>query len=248
MWCTRHRQQQGAGNVGIARDRAWMRRRIADTVLPGGARSCAVARLDDMDRSMRRSTSQAGRAQTCIEHVKRLGSGHIPVSKSLGRRGNERRPRSAMFRSAGCVPGKPSLTFFELAACYLRSSCPNEAGRTPAPHFRLFVLGGGDRSVERSAQLLGAFECQLDTGARPWVKSGVDEVERDNVGQRCMARMVIGDYRPRERKPFIAALGNAIRTDDLDNRRAHVRSSYFARCFPKKLNTLLQPSIVCSGR
>src|SRR5262245_2450188 len=128
------------------------------------------------------------------------------------------------------------------------SSCPIEAWRTPASHFRLFVLGGRDRSVERGAQLLGAFECQFDTGARPWVEAAIDEVERDDVGQGCVARMIVGDHRPRKRKPFIAALGHAVRTDDLDNRRAHVRSSYFARCFPKKLNTLLQPSIVCSGR
>src|SRR5258708_1070104 len=34
---------------------------------------------------------------------------------------------------------------------------------------------------------------------------------------------------------------------DLDNGRAHVRASYFARCLPKKANTLLQPSMACSG-
>ena len=63
-----------------------------------------------------------------------------------------------------------------------------------------------------------------------------------------VARVVIGDHRLREREPFVPALCHALCPCDLDNGRAHVRASYFARCLPKKANTLLQPSIACSGR
>ncbi len=66
-----------------------------------------------------------------------------------------------------------------------------------APHFRLLELGGGDRPVERGAQLLGRLQRQLDPGARAGVEGRVDEVERDDVAQRRMARVVIGDHRLR---------------------------------------------------
>src|SRR6266567_2025291 len=128
------------------------------------------------------------------------------------------------------------------------SRCPNEAYGALAPHFRLLELGGGNRPVESGAQLLGGLQRKLDAGPGAWFEAGVDEVERDDVAQRRMARVVIGNHRLRERKPFVPALCHALCTCDLDNGRAHVRTSYFARCLPKKANTLLQPSIACSGR
>ena len=89
---------------------------------------------------------------------------------------------------------------------------------------------------------------KLDPGARPGLKRSVDEVERDHVAERRMTRMVVGDHRMRERKPLVAALGHAFRRRDLDDGRAHISASYFARCLPRKANVLLQPSIACSGR
>src|SRR6202140_1538328 len=82
----------------------------------------------------------------------------------------------------------------------------------------------------------------------PGFEGNVDEVERDDVAQRRMARVVIGNHRLREREPFVPTLCHALRTRDLDDGRAQVRAPYFARCLPKKANTLLQPSIACSGR
>src|SRR5580704_18038651 len=127
---------------------------------------------------------------------------------------------------------------------------PNEAGhRALAPYFRLLELGGGDRPVERGAQFLGGLQRELDPGPRPGFETAVDEVERDDVAQRRMAGVVIGDHRLRKREPFVAALGHALGAGDLDDGGAHVWASYFfARCLPKKANTLLQPSIACSGR
>ena len=52
----------------------------------------------------------------------------------------------------------------------------------------------------------------------------------------------------RERKPLVSALRHPVRADNLDDRRAHAPSSYFARCLPKNVSTLLQPSIADSGR
>jgi hypothetical protein len=58
----------------------------------------------------------------------------------------------------------------------------------------------------------------------------------------------LAEHRLREREPFVPTLCHAFRACDLDDGRAHVRTSYFARCLPKKAKTLLQPSIACSGR
>src|SRR6266403_2669975 len=134
----------------------------------------------------------------------------------------------------------------EVAAASRR---PNEAGYGAlAPHFRLLELGSGNRPVEGGAQSFGRLQGELDPGPRPGFEIRVDEVERDDVAERRMARMVIGNHRLRKREPFVAALCHALRARNLDNGCAHVRASYFARCLPKKANTLLQPSIACSGR
>src|SRR5438034_8768960 len=93
-----------------------------------------------------------------------------------------------------------------LRALEVRASCssgvsrhPNETGHRPlAPHFRLLELGGGNRPVEGGAQLAGRLQRQLNPGPRPGLEAGVDEVERDDVAQRRMARMVIGNHRLRE--------------------------------------------------
>src|SRR5262249_52864667 len=109
--------------------------------------------------------------------------------------------------------------------------------------------GGGNRPVERGAQLLGRLQRQLDPGPRSGLEAQVDEVERDDVAERRVARVVVGNHRLREREPVVAALGHALGTGDLDDGRAHARSSYFfARCLPKKASTLLQPSMAASGR
>src|SRR5207302_11315206 len=101
--------------------------------------------------------------------------------------------------------------------------------------------------VESGAQLLGCLQRQLNPSPCPGFEGNVDEVERDDVAQRRMARVVIGNHRLREREPFVPALCHALCPYDLDYGRAHVRASYFARCLPKKANTLLQPSMACSG-
>src|ERR1700677_3374707 len=125
----------------------------------------------------------------------------------------------------------------------------NEAGRSAlAPDFRLLEIGGGDRPVERRAQFPCALERQFDAGARAGFEAGVDEVERDDVGQGGVTRVVIGDHRPCQRKPLVAPVRHALYIDDLDDGGAHGRVSYFARCLPKKPRTLLHPSIACSGR
>src|ERR1700733_10154768 len=52
----------------------------------------------------------------------------------------------------------------------------NEAKHgTLAPHFRLLELGGGDRPVERGAQLLGRLQGQLDPRPRTGVEVRVVE-------------------------------------------------------------------------
>src|SRR6478672_8741270 len=105
--------------------------------------------------------------------------------------------------------------------------CPNEAGHGAlAPHFRLLELGGGNRSVQSGAQLLGCLQRQLNPSPRPGFEANIDEVECDDVAQWRMARVVIGNHRLRERKPFVPALCHALCTRDLDNGRAHVRASY----------------------
>src|ERR1700720_4981157 len=77
----------------------------------------------------------------------------------------------------------------------------------PAPHFRLLELGGGNRAVESGAQLLGCLQRQLNSSPRPGFEVRVDEVERDDVTQRRMARVVIGDHGLRQREPLVPPLG-----------------------------------------
>src|SRR5262245_7611850 len=98
-----------------------------------------------------------------------------------------------------------------MPSSFAASRRPDEAWRGAlAPHFRLFELGGRNRPVEGGAQLLGGLERELDAGPRPGFEAHVDEVERDDVAERRMARVVIGDDRMREREPFVAALGHAV--------------------------------------
>src|SRR5271168_3958944 len=66
-----------------------------------------------------------------------------------------------------------------------------------AAYFGFLELGSGDCSVESRAQLLGGVQRQLDPGARTNVEVRVDEVERDDVAERSMARVVIGNHRLR---------------------------------------------------
>src|SRR5712671_1394022 len=66
------------------------------------------------------------------------------------------------------------------------------ARRALAPHFRLLELGSGNRPLESGAQLLGCLQRQLNPSPRPGFESRVDEVERDDIAQRRMARMATG--------------------------------------------------------
>src|SRR4029077_1332726 len=125
---------------------------------------------------------------------------------------------------------------------------PHESGqRAPAAHFRLLEIRRRDRAIERGAQFLRTVERELDPRARAGLEIGVEEVERDDVAQRRVARVVIGYHALCERKPFVPALGHALGACDLDDGRAHI-ASYLPRCLPKKASTLLQPSIAASGR
>src|SRR5829696_2819821 len=73
------------------------------------------------------------------------------------------------------------------------SRSPNEPGDGAlAPHFRFLEVGGGDSSVQSGAQFFGCLQRQLDPSPRPGFEASVDEVERDDVAQRRMARVVIG--------------------------------------------------------
>jgi len=72
--------------------------------------------------------------------------------------------------------------------------------------------------------------------ARAGFEVGVDEVERDDVAERRMARVVKGNHRLRKRKPLVPALCHTLCARDLDDGRAHV-ASYFARYLPKKAST-----------
>ena len=66
-----------------------------------------------------------------------------------------------------------------------------------APHFRLLELGGGDCPVKSGAQLFGGLQRQLDPRPRTGVEARVDEVERNDIAQLRMSRVVIGNHRPR---------------------------------------------------
>src|SRR5215203_6209622 len=100
---------------------------------------------------------------------------------------------------------------------------PNKAGHgaTLAPHLGLLELGSGNRPVESGAQLLGCLQGQLNPRPRPGVKASVDKVERDDIAQRRMARVVISNHRLGEREPFGPALCHALCTCDLDDGRTH---------------------------
>src|SRR4029079_13808898 len=123
------------------------------------------------------------------------------------------------------LPGVP-------AADSSRSSNDAEHGSL-ASHFRLFDLGGGNRPGERGTQLFGRLQRKLHPRPRTGVELRVEEVERDDIAQRRMARVVIRDHRLRQREPCVPALRHAFRAYDLDDRRAHVATSYFARYLPK---------------
>src|SRR5947209_6897714 len=109
----------------------------------------------------------------------------------------------------------------------LRRAAERRCGALAA-HLRLLELRGGDRTVERGAQLLRGLKRQFERCARAGLKLRVDEVERNDVPERCMARVVVGDNCGRERKPLVAALGHAFRARDLDDGRAHVRLLFMA--------------------
>ena len=47
---------------------------------------------------------------------------------------------------------------------------------------------------KRGAQPLGGLQGQFDAGARPGIEPGVDEIERDDIAQRRMARVVVGHH------------------------------------------------------
>src|SRR6266853_3441213 len=98
---------------------------------------------------------------------------------------------------------------------WARRPCPS----LPPPRTRQ-----RNRPVESGAQLLGCFQRQLNPSPRPGFEARVDEVERDDVAQRRMARVVICNHRLREREPFVPVLCYALCTGDLDNGRAHVRA------------------------
>src|SRR2546421_12164954 len=100
---------------------------------------------------------------------------------------------------------------------------PNEAGRRPlASHFRLLELGGGNRAVKGGTQRLGCLQRQLNPSPRPHFEVRVDEVERDDVAQRRVTRVVVGNHGQRERKPFVPALCHALGRRDLDDGGTHV--------------------------
>src|SRR5262245_15944572 len=86
--------------------------------------------------------------------------------------------------------------------------CADQRRRPLPAHLRLLELGLGDGAVERGAQLLGALERQLDARTRARIERGVDEVERDDVAERRMPRVVIGDHGVREEEPLVAALAH----------------------------------------
>src|SRR5215471_10369143 len=125
--------------------------------------------------------------------------------------------------------------------------------RALASHLGLFELGGGNSPIESGAQLLGRLERELDSRPCPGIEAGVEEVERDDVAQRSMACVVVGNDCLRQRKPFVAALGHTLGAGDLDDGGAHRGTptspdAYFLRCWPKNAKTLLQPSMHWSTR
>src|SRR3954452_1009928 len=123
---------------------------------------------------------------------------------------------------------------------------PNKAGHGPtlAPHLRLLELGSGNRAVESGAQLLGCLQGQLNARPRPGVKASVDKVERNDIAQRRMARVVISNHRLGEREPFFPALCHALCTCDLDNGRTHA-SALLLRQMLAEEGEDLAPAIHC---
>ncbi len=70
------------------------------------------------------------------------------------------------------------------------ASCPT--------HFPLLSNSAAAIARSRAARSsLARLQHQPDPGARPGIESGVDEVERDDVAQRRVARVVIGHHRLR---------------------------------------------------
>jgi len=87
-------------------------------------------------------------------------------------------------------PPRPKPARLAHLACHAART--TWARRALAPHFRLLELGSGNRPVESGAQLLGCLQRQLNPSPRPGFESRVDEVERDDIAQRRMARMATG--------------------------------------------------------
>src|ERR1700752_2667433 len=78
------------------------------------------------------------------------------------------------------------------------SSGPNEVEHgTLAPYFRLLELSGGNRPIKCGTQVLRRLQRQLDASARAGIERRVVEVERDDIAQWRMARVVIGNHRMR---------------------------------------------------
>src|SRR5439155_7096109 len=99
----------------------------------------------------------------------------------------------------------------------------NETGHDAlAAHLRLLEVGGGNGPVESGAQLLGRLQRQLDRRTRTGIKVHVDEVERDDIAELRMARVVISNYRLPKSEPFGPALCHTLCARALDDACAYV--------------------------
>src|SRR3954452_15685800 len=104
------------------------------------------------------------------------------------------RQATSFARRAGSSSRPNGVTLLPLSRYARRQlilRCPKQtdAVSSLAPHFRLLVLGGGNRTVESGAQLLRRLQRQLDGGPRSGFEAGIDEVERDDIAERRMARV-----------------------------------------------------------
>jgi len=82
-------------------------------------------------------------------------------------------------------------------------------------------LGLRYRPGERTAQLLGRFQCELDGDPGTRAECGVHEIDRDRLFQQRVVRVVVGHHRMGQIEPPITALAGTVGADDLDNRGAH---------------------------
>jgi pimeloyl-ACP methyl ester carboxylesterase len=180
----------------IARiERAWGTGEVAKNFAPNKARDPAyfrhLARWERHGASRRsrtnRATGQADRASPSTEAQRR-------------HRAIDRRWLPSLNPATGSLSGvnrswRRGPTGARQAVSS-RNSNEAEYG-APAPHFRLLELGGSYCPVQSGAQLLGRLERQLDPRPRTRVEVRVDEVERYDIAQGRMARVVIGDHRLR---------------------------------------------------